>query len=228
MRSKASIFTLSVLVPFGSFVAPLAANPLGVGEQRFHPDHDAATPANSYTLGAHTGVGAAIASMTSAWSDGPDFFGTLDSWVYNNAGGGLTFVYQFTVDQNSSVLHPVSRATFDGGWDLFQISDAGADSSGTGTLSGNPAWLDHYVGSLGIQFTDSVGLDDATGLANGTNSSLIWFETNANLYQIGNVGLINFGHSAGASAFIVAIPLPGVGLMGLAGLGMVAGIRRRR
>jgi hypothetical protein len=202
-----------------------AANPMPVGSARFHPSHTAATPATEYSLSGH-GANSLVDSMSSAWSE-RGFSGVVESWVYNNNAGGLTFVYQFTVDPGS---HRLARGTLDGAWNMFAITDAGSDSSGNGTMSGDPSWVEHIDGlglsngGVGIQFKDP-SQSAFTGIAPGLQSALVWFETDAPRYTIGNVGVLNEGVHAGARA-LVPIPLPGTAAMALFGLAAI-GLRRR-
>jgi hypothetical protein len=198
-----------------------ASAQLVVGSFQFHPNHASATAATSYTMSAHTGLGAALDSLSSPWSSG-GFSGTVNSWVYDNSGG-RTFVYRFDVDGGST--HSLGRATLDGAWNLFLISSAGADSTGSGPVNGNPAWLQHGVGGIGIQFTDIL-LPGATGINAGADSALVWFHTNATAWQIGNAAAIGSGAAANSFA-LVPIPAPSVAVAGLLGLGLLASRRRR-
>lgn len=220
MTTHSACFGLAALALF----AGSAAAQLSVGGTHFHPSHASATAGQSYALSSHTGVGAPLDTLSSGWSNSAGtFVGTVNSWVYGN-GGGSTFVYQFVIDPAGTGT--LGRATFNGDWALFTIASAGSDSSGTGPVNGNPAWLQHALGGIGIQWTDQQ-LTGAVGLAPGTHSALVWFHTDASLWQTGQAAVLATGTQAGASVLVPLIPTPSTGVAALLGIGLLASRRRR-
>jgi hypothetical protein len=201
-----------------------SAAAFGPGQTVVHPSHMFAGALTTYSIGAHPGVGAPLATLNSSWSNtAGSFLGTIDSWVYSNATGGLTFVYQINMDVAGERL--LGRATMDGDWALFTIHGVGSDGSGSGAVNGSPAWFDHDPSGVGMQFKDQL-VPGALGLAPATNSALLWLDTSASLWQTGTAAFLDSGTIASGDVLVPLIPAPGAGMTALLGLAMMS--RRRR
>jgi len=168
-------------------------------------------------------------------------FGSVTSTVYENqTDGTLGFNYLFTRTGGGSDLAAAtigSSAT--NPWLGVTISNAGAYGTGSSTTGGGtPSWTDGYPITLsealsgsGIAITWLQG-DQGTLLDSPSDHSAdIFVVTNAKTYGRTNVGLLDSGDVSRAFALAPSsVPEPTglVALFGLAGMGLVGLVWRRR
>jgi len=235
--------------------APVHAD-LVPGDAWNNPDYPTLVP--HYTSGLpswYTGTASAAAHMLANISPPPPgafpFTGTVLSEVYfvngTNASGGLGFVYQFSLDSNYSVTNDgIERASFGlATWNMPGLAIFDAGSSGTGnstpkSLVGYPpgslSWSDgdpaaitrDIAGNPEFLFSGNLG---GTFISRSQNSALVWLETNATAWTVGNVSLLDGGFSGASDVFVPGrgpfIPAPGAAVLGILGSMTIASLRRR-
>ena len=206
--SRAFLLALGALLVATSAYATTALNPGDDNVTVF----DTTVPGGSWVAGhsdriIDTGVG-------------QDFVdGMVYTDVYTNATG-LLFVYEIIIEAmgQDPVTAVINRVTLID-WNGWAISSVGADSGFGGVA---PYAFDRSVsgGTVGVDWTI------ATALADGDNSALLFFQTDAKNYTLGNAHLIN-GTDGNAEILVPTVPEPG--MLILLGSGVVAlGLRAKR
>jgi hypothetical protein len=160
------------------------------------------------------------------------FHGTVESWCYRLDNGNIGLVYRINLAQNSAP-RLVRASIAPDGWVGTGILDAGADGSGSSTAAtGNTTWGD---GDPYFIERDALGLapswvfrlgNDGTVLNPGDNSALVFFETDAPDCGEGTISLLD-GGAAGAAMILTVVPSPAAAGLGLLGLSIIGGLRRR-
>lgn len=219
-------FISAILIASASSVA--LAN-LNNGDIVYNPAL-AVPPGPTYTVGtpAWLNAGGLLASLSGAISN--DFTGVVDSYVYALNGvdgsGGLGFVYRISLaaGSNSGLVRGSLAPT---GWAPVTIADAGSNESGASTQVGGSGWTDGDPYFIERDFTTSAPAWQfrvgalGTRLDAGNSSALVWFETDATVWQRSEIDLLDSGLS-GESPVLAPIPAPaaiGLGAFGLALLG---------
>ncbi|HYE02207.1 MAG TPA: hypothetical protein VD963_03115 [Phycisphaerales bacterium] len=229
---KKFVGTLTVLGVL-SCAGTAVAGPIAVGGAAFK-DHPTVTDTPKYTMGlpAYFTPGNIVGQLTNAPING-QLSGLVTTTVYRNpANGFLTFQYEFT---STNSLSPAVRATLGGQWMLFNVTDAGADSSGVSGgndpgaewTDGDPLFLARSPtdGAPSVQFR-AFGL--GAGLFNGDFSSNIWFQTNATDFAQAPMAWLDTAITGqGIILAPAVIPLPPAAGLGVLGLGLLAVARRR-
>jgi len=231
--------TLCLLAIAGllSVTSPASAAILSPGTSQTNPDAGVGT-FYSTTLPA---LGALLAQQVTPFNQtSGNLTGSVTSSVYANAGGGLTFTYQFTSTGSNELV----RATIaDGPFAGITIQDAGSDGSGSSTPAGVPNWIDGdpffieaTVGG-GVAFQWRV-FSTGTQLNNGDVSAVVFLETDAQNWQLVTMGLSDSGATADAQVLAPSeaapppapIPEPASLLLwgGLASIGLALRRRARR
>jgi hypothetical protein len=153
--------------------------------------------------------------------------GTFISSVWESPSG-LTFVYQITQGNgaNTAILTSTIGQFMDQ-WTIFAVGAEFAEvGAGPHVASTEDARPQKYERPLNGNRIDITFTPQAIGLHSA--SYWMWFQTNATAWGDGFASVEDGGASAGNLSILVPIPLPTAGLMGLAGLGLIGGYRRRR
>lgn len=154
--------------------------------------------------------------------------------VYRNAAGTLDFYYQVT--NRTGSLDALRRATMSafGGFltDVFQVSlgtSIGCKACGGTFRDGTQAAATADRSLNGDVVGFNYGPPGAPAIQPGETTLVMTIRTNATLYEVGNIGVIN-GKTIDLDAFQPAVvPEPAsLALFGLGLLGTTAAIRRRR
>jgi hypothetical protein len=160
--------------------------------------------------------GTVVASLNTPFST-VDFNGSLNSQVISgdtsNPWGGLTFTYHFSLGANS--LNSISQMTSSmfGAFltDMSYLGSSGIAPSAFSRSSNGDVVRFHFTG---------------VEVAPGQTSALLVVQTDAAVYHLSNVAIIN-GPSANVAGFApIAVPEPGT--LSLVGAGLLAGVLMRR
>jgi hypothetical protein len=144
------------------------------------------------------------------------FTGRMESAVLRRPSGRLTFLYRF-VNLGGGFADPIERVA------MSSFAGYATEVAQTAGLAlGAPVVLATAADRSANART--VGFDFFGNVPAGSNSSMLWIDTNAFQYQPGAVAIIN-GGVATVQAFA---PVPEPATMAALGLGVAALIRRRR
>lgn len=224
------------ILPLMFLAVAVQAVPLDPGTTIYNPNAPE-TPVYTTTLPSYFTAGNLVDQMTDAYTVATgNITGSVTSIVYRDpATNFLGFQYQFTSTGASDLI----RATIGSNaneWSGITIFNAGANGGGASTpgevapvwSDGNPYFIlrDPTDSGEGVTFQWRVQ-SRGTRLAGPDDfSALIFLETDATLYQVTDVGLIDSGAVSSAQAFAPAIPEPTT--LTLLGLGGLALLRKRR
>jgi len=232
---------LALVLASSAMAVPTPLNPVATA---YKPSTTPALPTPSYqpTLPTYCVLANQVANLVSPLAGG--ISGTVESWVYYDpatgdaATGEKTFVYQFIHTGGPAV----ARASMGGGyWNNVNITDCGADHSGTSRTAanapnwtdGDPAYLERLSDwGIGMQFL-AQGQTGNDLLSPSGTSSRIFFETEYNSYALASASVIDGGQSADGVAYAPKqysdrIPEPsGLAVLASGLLGLVAAKRRK-
>ena len=209
--------------------ADVALNP---GTQVVNPG--AAGTAYTTTLPSWVNAGNLIDTLVANMTQ--DFVGTVTSRVYwidaAHTKVGFTYVYHVVSATNPQSGTPTaldSSSFSEAGFAAFQITDAGADGSGSSHPVGSPALSNGDPLSI-RRFADGhpkINWDgfDGTAIQAGDTSSVIFFATDAPTYFVSLTNLADSG-AIGTAAVFAPIPEPTAVVLGLIGLAPLAWRRR--
>ena len=230
--------TAAVLLSL-SLAGPALAVPLLPGTSQFQPGAAPPPGSSNYSTAppAYFTPGNIVAApLPSSYVPAiGNLTGVVTSIVYQDpVSGNLGFQYHFTSTGSSDLV----RATLDGAaWQGVTITDAGADGTGSSTPGPfPPAWSNgdpYFLGRDPSTYGEGLSIQwqvfgQGTVLRAGDASSQIFYDTMAQTFAVGNVGLINGGAVSYAQGYApgdVPIPEPGALIVFAGGL---VGFRRRR
>lgn len=161
------------------------------------------------------------------------FEGTVESFCYNIPAGGMGIAYRINLAANSAprlVRASVAAAN----WGGITVSDAGSDGTGSSTPAANsPNWSDgdpYFIERDAVtaapQWVFRLGTNGTVIDPNG-RSALVWFETDGVTCVETSISLLDGGAAGAARVLTVGVPSPAAAGLGLLGLTLVSGLRRR-
>jgi hypothetical protein len=209
------------------FYNPALAGTGAVGQNG--PYYTSGTPAWMTPANLHDSLSSPIQGIPGF----AQFEGTVESYCYNIPGGGLGIAYRINLAANSAP-RLVRASVAASNWDTIQVSDAGADGSGASTpAANNPTWNDgdpYFIERDAVtaapQWVFRLGTNGTVIDPNGS-SALVWFETNGEYCVETSISLLDGGAAGAARVLTVGIPSPAAAGLGMLGLALVSGLRRR-
>ena len=164
--------------------------------------------------------GTVIANQTIPFNVPGFFDGSLTSTVVrggNNPFGANALTFTYRIVNAASSPNAIARMTIDP-YTGFS-TDASFQTPSTGV---NPALIDRNPAyTVGFSFSQQIG---PGALLPGTNSAVLVVQTNATDFQNALANIID----SGAISVLSFAPVPEPTMIGLAGVGALALIRRRR
>ena len=164
--------------------------------------------------------GTVIANQTIPFNVPGFFDGSLTSTVVrggNNPFGANALTFTYRIVNAASSPNAIARMTIDP-YTGFS-TDASFQTPSTGV---NPALIDRNTAdTVGFSFSQQIG---PGALLPGTNSAVLVVQTNATDFQNALANIID----SGAISVLSFAPVPEPTMIGLAGVGALALIRRRR